>query len=207
MRDESVVLVGAGGHGKVVLATLRACGLEVALAVDDDRDKHGAEWLGLPVVAPEGRLDGCSAILAIGDNAQRARFSRRFERTTWIAAIHPRAFVDPSASIGPGTVVLAGAIVQAGARIGRHVIVNTGATVDHDCVLGDYVHVGPGVHLAGGVVVEEGALVGIGGVATPGVRIGAWSTVGAGAALVRDVEPRSTAVGVPARRVEPRDAG
>ena len=206
MRDDSIILVGAGGHGKVVLATLRACGLEVALAVDDDPGKHG-EWLGLPVVAPEGRLDGRSAVLGIGNNELRARFSRRFERTSWVVAIHPRAFVDPSASIEPGTVVLAGAIVQAGARIGRHVIVNTGATVDHDCLLADYVHVCPGVHLAGGVLVEEGALIGIGAVATPGVRIGAWSPVGAGAALVRNVEPRSTAVGVPARRIDASVAG
>lgn len=201
-----IVLVGAGGHGKVVLATLRACSLEVDYAVDDDPQKQGSEWLGLSVVAPEGRLDGRSAILGIGNNEQRARFSRRFERTTWVSIVHPRAFVDPSASIGPGTVVFAGAVVQAGARIGRHVIVNTGATVDHDCVIGDHVHVCPGVHLAGGVSVGEGALLGIGAVAKPAVRIGAWATVGAGAAVVRDVDARSKAVGVPARRIDAPDA-
>jgi sugar O-acyltransferase (sialic acid O-acetyltransferase NeuD family) len=197
----SVVLVGAGGHAKVVLATLRACGCEVAFVVDDDTAKQGTEWLGLPVVAPEGRLGSAPAILGIGNNEQRARFARRFESTTWAQAVHPRAFVDPTASIGAGTVVFAGAVVQAGARIGRHAIVNTGATVDHDCVVGDFVHVCPGVHLAGGVVVGEGAFLGIGSVAKPAVHIGAWSIVGAGAAVVQDLEPHAKAVGVPARRI------
>jgi acetyltransferase-like isoleucine patch superfamily enzyme len=87
--------------------------------------------------------------------------------------------------------------------LGEHVIVNHAASVDHDCVIGSFVHLAPGVRLAGGVTVEEGALVGIGAAALPGVRIGAGTVVGGGAAVVRDLPPHVTAVGVPARIIGP----
>jgi len=203
-HDASVIVVGAGGHAKVVLATLRACGVVVDFVVDEDPQKEGSEWLGLRVLPPANHLDGRSAILAIGHNQCRARFARECETTTWVRAIHPHAFVDPSASIGVGTVVFAGAIVQPGAGVGEHVIVNTGASIDHDCRVGDFVHLCPGVHLAGGVSVGEGALLGIGSVVKPGVSIGAWCTVGSGAAVISDLRPHCTAIGVPAKQVDPR---
>jgi acyl-[acyl carrier protein]--UDP-N-acetylglucosamine O-acyltransferase len=84
------------------------------------------------------------------------------------------------------------------------VIVNTGATVDHDCRLGDFVHVAPGAHLCGGVTVDEGALLGVGCAVAPGVRIGAWATVGAAAAVVADVPAGATVIGVPAQARPPR---
>jgi sugar O-acyltransferase (sialic acid O-acetyltransferase NeuD family) len=202
--DRPILVVGAGGHAKVVVATLRACGLAIDFVVDDDPAKQGCEWLGLRVEAPASHLQGRSAVLAIGDNRLRAQFVRRCETTTWISAVHPQAFVDPSASIGPGSVVFAGAVVQPGARVGRHVIVNTGATIDHDCSVDDFVHVCPGVHLAGAVHVGEGALLGIGSVAKPGVSIGAWCTVGAGAAVVTDLGEHCTALGVPAKPADPK---
>jgi len=83
--------------------------------------------------------------------------------------------------------------------LGRHVIVNTGATIDHDCIVGDFAHIGPGVHLAGMVKVGAGAFLGIGSVVLPGLAIGEWSMVGAGAVVIRDVPDRVTAYGVPAK--------
>jgi acetyltransferase-like isoleucine patch superfamily enzyme len=94
-----------------------------------------------------------------------------------------------------------GAVVGPYAALGPGCIVNTGATIDHDCRLGDFAHVAPGCNLAGSVTVGDGAFLGVGSAVIPGVTIGQWATVGAGAVLIRDVEPQHTVVGVPAQRV------
>jgi acetyltransferase EpsM len=98
--------------------------------------------------------------------------------------------------------VFAGAVIQPDATIGAHSILNTAASVDHDCIVGDFVHIGPGVTLCGGVTLDEGVLLGVGAKVAPNVEIGPWSTAGAGAVCVVDVRGSTTVVGVPARPVE-----
>jgi sugar O-acyltransferase (sialic acid O-acetyltransferase NeuD family) len=192
-----VVVIGAGGHAKVLISTLTACGVAVAAVVDDDDTKWGMDAQGTRVGRIEREIGG-RGIVGIGDNAQRREMARALS-LEWQTVVHPSAYVHASAKLGPGTVVFAGAVVQPDAVIGDHVIVNTGATVDHDCVVGDYAHLGPGVHLAGSVHVGEGAFLGIGSAVCPGVRIGRWTTLGAGAVAIRDVADGVVAVGVPAR--------
>lgn len=196
-----VAVVGAGGHAKVVIATLRAVGLPVAAVFDDDRERRGGEVLGVPVAGPVSALEPESylgAVLAVGSNEARRRLAGELS-VPWVTVVHPRAVVHPTVRLGEGAVIFAGAVVQPDAELGRHAIVNTGATVDHDCRIGAFAHLAPGSHLAGAVEVGEGALVGIGASVVQGRRIGAWATVGAGAAVVRDVPPGVTAAGVPAR--------
>lgn len=195
-EKDGVVVIGAGGHAKVVISTLAARGLSIAAVFDDDDTKWGMDAQGTRVSRME-RERGGSAIIGIGDNAKRRDVATalKFE---WQTVVHPSAYVHPSAKLGRGTVIFAGAVVQPDAVIGDHVIVNTGATVDHDCVIGDYAHLAPGVHLAGSVQVGEGAFLGIGSAVIPGVRIGPWSTLGAGAVAIRDVRDGVVAVGVPA---------
>lgn len=196
-----VAVIGGGGHAKVVLACLRELALPVSAVFDDDSRLWGGELLGVPITGPIRAAvgdGGTAAVLALGDNATRRDLARRLD-LRWITAVHPRAFVDPAAELGTGTVVCAGAVVQPGAEIGAHAIVNTGASVDHDCRVGDFVHLAPGVRLAGRVTVGDGTLVGIGSTAIPGVSIGEWSVVGAGASVVGDLPARVTAVGCPAR--------
>ncbi|MCS7300843.1 MAG: acetyltransferase, partial [Fimbriimonadales bacterium] len=101
--------------------------------------------------------------------------------------------------------VCAGVVVQPDARIGRHCIVNTAASVDHDCTIADFVHVAPGARLAGGVKVGEGVLLGVGCCVLPGIQIGAWSVVGAGAVVTEDVPDGVVVVGVPARAIRRSD--
>jgi sugar O-acyltransferase (sialic acid O-acetyltransferase NeuD family) len=115
------------------------------------------------------------AFCAIGDNAARKKEVLAAGALPWVTIVHPLAYVSKSASIGEGTIVMAGAVVQAGARVGRHCIVNTGASVDHDCVVEDYAHLAPGAHLCGNAHVGEGALVAVGVGVAPGGKIPAWS--------------------------------
>jgi len=195
--------VGAGGHAKVVIATVRAAGGDVVAAYDDDQTRWGQLILGVPIKGPiSGEEIGAGpAIIAIGNNRARQSIAERLH-AQWVSVCHPNATVHSSVSLGPGTVVFAGVVIQPDASIGAHSILNTAASVDHDCIIGDFVHIGPAACLCGGVTVDEGALLGVGAKAAPNVEIGPWSTAGAGAVCVVDVPGSTTVVGVPARSVE-----
>jgi len=208
MMPSGVFVMGAGGHGKVVVSTLQEQGAEVLGVFDDDAGKWGGRLLGVPVLggldlAPE-YADRGRFILAIGDNDHRARLAERFARLDWATAVHPAAYVHPSVRLEAGVVVFAGAVVQPETAVGAHSIVNTGATVDHDCEVGSYVHLAPGVHLAGGVAVGSRAMLGVGASVIPGVRIGEGAVVGAGSVVLRDVPPGETVAGVPAKPLRKR---
>jgi len=196
---ERVAIIGAGGHAVVVASTLIAAGCKPFGFFDDDESKWGRLILGVPVLGPisDTRLVECSgAIIGIGANRIRRQIAENL-KLKWVTAIHPFSYVDPDAEIGPGTVVFAGCIIQPGARVGAHVIVNTKASIDHHCIVGDYAHVAV-AHLGGGAAVEEGAFIALHSVILPGVQVGAWATVGAGAVVTRDVDPAITVVGIPA---------
>ncbi len=195
------VVIGAGGHAAVVVATLQAAGETVRVILDDDPRAWGGEVLGVPVTGPVSTSavrPGEAAVIGIGSNRARRDLASRLP-LAWGVAIHPSAIIHPSVEIGEGTVVFAGVILQPRTRVGRHVIVNTAASVDHDGVLEDYVHISPGARLSGNVTVREGALLGVGSAAIPGTTVGAWAVVGGGGAVVADIPDGVTAVGVPAR--------
>lgn len=196
-----IVVIGAGGHAKVVIDALESAGHELAGVIDETG--RTAEILGHAVLSPGATPAADGFVIAIGDNALRKARFEHYVGLGWtpVAVVHASATVAPGAAIGPGTVVFAGVVVNPDATIGANVILNTGCTVDHDCVIADHVHVAPGVNLCGGVSVGEGTLLGVGACATPGARIGAWSTIGAGAAVIDEVADGITAVGVPAREV------
>ncbi len=198
---KEVVVIGAGGHAKVVISTLQAAGWQVNAVLDDRPQKWGSEIFGVPVRGPISaalEMPESGAVIAIGDNASRRRLAQEL-RLRWITAVHPAAVVHASVRLGAGTVVFAGAVIQPDASVGAHVIINTAATVDHDCVLGDFAQLAPGAHLAGEVRIEEGAFLGVGTSVIPGKCVGAWTTVGAGAAVVTDIPGGVVAMGVPAR--------
>lgn len=181
-----VVIVGAGGHGRVVADILLAAGRTVAGFLDD---RVVGPVSGLPVLGPFARaLDpgfgrGRALIVALGDTARRVDLSQAILRSggALATAIHPFAILAGGAQVGVGSSVSAAAVIGTGAVVGRFCIVNTAAVVDHDCALGDGVFLGPGVRLCGGVSVGAGAFIGAGAIVLPGVRIAADARVRAGA--------------------------
>lgn len=200
-----LLVVGAGGHGRVVADAARAGGAFDEIAFVDEKHPRLAATalgpvLGTQAAAPDLVRQGWAYVVALGEAALRERV---LEGLSALAApvtiVHPSAAIGANAAIGPGAMILAQTAVNTGSRLGRSVIVNTGATVDHDCQIGDFAHICPGAHLAGNVSVGRASWVGIGAAVRQGVRIGAGVTVGAGAAVVHDLADGVTAAGVPAR--------
>ena len=194
-----LLVVGAGGHAKVVVDAARVAGFEIAGVIGSPGGR--TELLGIPVTQDVGEATADGFIVAIGDNARRATvFAEYLERgLSPVAVVHPSAVIADGVEVGAGTLVAAGVIVNVDAVIGRDAILNTGCTIDHDCVVGDHSLVGPGASMCGESRVGDGVLVGAGASITPTRSVGAWSVVGAGAAVVRDIPDRSVAAGVPAR--------
>jgi len=196
-----LVIIGAGGHAKVVVASARAAGFDVAAIADDNVALWGSQLLGVPVAGPTAPVlddPGAQVVLAIGSNATRRKLAAA-SRCRFVSVVHPSAIIDASVRLGAGSVVFAGAVIQPDAALGGHAIVNTGASIDHDCAVGVAVHVAPGARLAGNVTLGDEVFIGIGAVVVPGISIGARTTVGAGAAVVRDLPADVIAAGVPAR--------
>lgn len=201
----TLYVIGAGGHAKEVLATAQAQGWpdEAIALVDDAASAQGRRVLGFAVTGPSGPVladPAALAVLAIGANQVRARLAGA-ARCSFATLVHPSAVVHGSCVLGAGTVVFAGAVLQPEARLGAQVIIGSSATVSHDCQLDDAVHLAPGVRLAGAVRVGARSALGTGAVVIPGISIGEDVTVGAGAAVIRDLPSGVTAVGVPARIV------
>ncbi|WEK62687.1 MAG: acetyltransferase [Candidatus Microbacterium colombiense] len=204
MRD--LVLLGAGGHARSVLAALTSSGRVVR--------GYFAPWPsdGLPDLAylgeddaigdwNPGEVDVVNAVGSIGSTALRRRLHELAVRRGFTVEgfVHPAAHVDPGASLGAGVQVFAGAIINVGARVGTGTLINTGAIIEHDTTIGEHVHIAPGAVLAGDVRVGADAFVGLGSRIIQGRTVGSGSIVGAGAVVLADVDAAATVVGVPAR--------
>ena len=201
-----LVIIGAGGHGRVLADCAQAAQLQVLGFIDDNAALTGTTQLQLPVLGTTSALDkklvlADGVLLGIGNCALRLRLLHVFRAAHFSlpTLFHPRAWVSPSTICGAGTVVMANATVQTGCHLGAGVIINTNASVDHDSVIGDGVHICPGVHLAGNVTVGDGTLIGIGASVIPGIRIGKGCVVAAGAVVIRHVPDGQRVAGVPAQ--------
>lgn len=205
----TVLIVGAGGHARVLLDSLRRKGVSVAGFLAAESSSHGSLIAGVPVIGGDDRLAGFPAatvVLANGIGSVDVPERRReaFERLTgagynFLRIVDPAAFVGGDVELDDGVQVLAGAIVQTGARLGRNVVVNTGAIVEHDCVVDAHCHIATGACLGGAVVVETGCHVGSGATVIQGIRIGAGALIASGAVVAQDVAPGARVRGIPAR--------
>ncbi len=209
---QKCVILGCGGHGRVVLDILMNAGCcDVVGFVDSNpqmagRRIDGLKVLGLPddLQRIRDRLGVNRAIIAVGDNGARRGLADRLDAMGFelINAIHPSANLARNVTLGRNIVIAAGALVCAHCQIGDSVILNTGCIVDHESLIGTATHICPGARLAGRVTMESGAFVGIGATIVQSIRVGYEAVVGAGAVVIEDVAPMSTVVGVPAREVK-----
>lgn len=184
-------LYGAGGHAKVIMDILKAEGKLVEALIDDNEGVD--ELMGVKVL--HNVNCGISPlIVSIGNNRIRRSIAEKVDAVFGMAA-HPSAIVSGSAKVDVGTVVMQGVIIQACVQIGSHCIINTGASIDHECVIDDFVHISPRVTLCGNVHVGEGTWIGAGTVVIPGVKIGKWTVIGAGSVVDKDIPDGVLALG------------
>lgn len=202
---KGIVVIGAGGHAKVCIESLRGMGQQVDFCIGD---AQGQDYcLSVPVLQGDDNLarlrdEGYThAFVAVGSNRLRARLAdfAIAQGYELVNAISPYAVISPTARLGSGIAIMAGAVVNAEAFVDDLAIVNTGACVDHDCRIGKAAHVAPQCGLAGNVTVGSKSFLGIGSRVIPEIHIGSEVMIGAGSVVISDIDDNQTVVGVPAR--------
>jgi len=200
-----LVILGAGGHGKVVAdAALAARQWQEVLATDRDPERcQGALLPGVRLLPLDDALALPDTVfhVAIGAAAARERETALLRQRALATVVHPAATVSPYAQLGPGSFVAAQAVLAPGVRIGRGVIVNHGAVIDHDAEVGGFSHVAPRAALGGGSWVGARVLVGAGAVVLPTLTVGDDVVIGAGAVVRVAIAGPGSYAGVPARRL------
>ncbi|PZW86953.1 UDP-perosamine 4-acetyltransferase [Pseudomonas sp. 2848] len=211
MSDEAarplpLVILGAGGHAKVLVSVARALHLDIQGVCDPQLHRSGqSQWRGLPVLGDDVALSliAPASILLVNGIGQtvggvaRRKLYEQFSGQGYRFAtlVHPSAWVDPDVVLGEGVQVMAGAIVQADSHIGCNTIINTRAAIDHDCSVGQHAHIAPGATLCGGVTVADRCFVGSGATIIQGIEIGEDAVVGAGAVVVRHLPANQRVLG------------
>ena len=200
---EKLIIVGTGGHSKVVLDIARLNGYSDISFLDDK--PQGKTWNGYSVLGTSSeawRYPEAEFIVAVGNVYVRKRIQESLLRQGLRMAtlIHPAAVVAEDVKIGEGSVVVAGAVINPGAVLGKGVIINTCASVDHDCQIGAYVHIAVGANVAGTVTIGETTCVGAGAVVSNNVSIAADCIIGAGAVVVKNIGESGTYIGIPAKK-------
>lgn len=202
MKD--VIIIGTGGHAKVVA--------DIVLSARDHlvgffaNDGSIDSFMGWPVLGRDAEYDkfmNCYFVIAIGNSGVRERISSSMDRVKWYTAVHPSASVSAiCTSIGDGSVIMANSVINPYAQIGRHCIINSNATVEHDNRIEDFVHVSVGAELAGTVRVGKRTWIGAGATVTDGISVCQDCMIGAGAVVIKDIDISGTYVGIPAHRIK-----
>ncbi len=201
---KNVIIVGAGGHAKVIADIVRKSGDNLIGFLDDKKEAGSAFFDGfiLGTIASYEEYPDAQFIIGIGDNAIREAVSKKMGSVSFYTAVHPTAVIGEGVTIGDGSAVMANAVVNADATIGAHCIINTASVVEHDNKIGDYVHISPGAALAGTVSVGERTHIGIGAKVIQNTEICADVLVGAGGVVTKSIPSSGTYVGVPVRKVK-----
>lgn len=196
MRNR-LVIIGAGGHGRVVANIAMLNGYDDIVFLDDSPSVSVAG-----PVKDFNKYLSADFVVAIGNNKIRKDIQQQLEleHANFVSLIHPRAVVSSDIKIGSGSVVMAGAVINPGAIIGNGVIINTCSSVDHDCMIADFVHISVGTHIAGNVSIGAETMVGAGATVINNVSVCENCLIGAGAVVVKDISCPDTYVGVPAKR-------
>lgn len=207
--SKQIIVIGAGDHAKVVINTLKLIGADILGLTDKDTALHGTDVLGYPVlggdeVLADKKKENVDLVLGIGSTAPGEIRQRVFGQLinagySFATCIHPSAVIAPDVVCGAGTQIMAGVIVNPGTEIGINTILNTRASIDHDCKIGDHVHIAPGVVLAGTVSIGNQSHIGVGASIIQNIKVGNAAMVAAGATVIRDVAASTRVGGTPAQ--------
>lgn len=207
--NHPVIILGAGGHAKVLIDALRLQSIEPLGITDADPGKKGQMLFDVPVMGGDEEImkytvETVRLVNGVGSvsvNPRRGRLFEQFKSKGYIFAsvIHPSAIIAADIILSEGAQIMAGAVIQAGCHIGVNAIINTGSVVDHDCHIGDHAHIAPGATLSGEVRVGKNAHIGTGATVIHGIKIGCNALVAAGAVVIRNVPDSATVLGVPAK--------
>jgi sugar O-acyltransferase (sialic acid O-acetyltransferase NeuD family) len=202
--SKKIVIIGASGHGKVIADIARKNGYEKIVFLDDNATIRSCG--GYPVIgkSSDAQTMNTDMIVGIGNANIRKRIQEILDEKYLVTLIHPDAVVADDVVIGKGSVVMAGTVINPGTEIGKGCIINTCASVDHDCKIGDFVHVSVGSHLCGTVTVADETWIGAGATISNNVSICRKCMLGAGAVVVKNIEKKGTYIGVPARFIDMR---
>jgi len=207
-----ILVVGGGGHAKVVLSILKKHGKYRVLGYTDLREK--SPILGVPYLGNDDSIGALwsqqrrpNAVLGVGQigtGAVRLNLWRRLKPFSlkFPSIVSPAAVVNESVTLGDATVVMDGAVINSGTIVGTGVIVNTNATIEHDVAVSDWVHIAPGCTISGGVTIGRFSLIGAGAIVIQGISIAESCVIGAGAVVVRNLTEGGVYAGIPARRIK-----
>lgn len=203
---KNLIIIGAGGHGKVVADTAKIMNKwENIYFLDNDTTLCNV--VGIDVIGQASDwynyIDDNDIFVAIGDNTIRKKIISLLEenKANIATLIHPAAVIADKVTISYGSIVMAGTVINSSTEIGKGCIINTSSSIDHDNLIGEYVHISPGVHTAGNVSIGGLSWLGIGSTVSNNVKINEECIVGAGAVVVKDLTEPGIYLGVPARRV------
>lgn len=209
--NKPVLILGAGGHAKVLLSTLQLIQKPVLGLLEADETKIGLNVLGVPIIgtdeevlryAPE-KIELVNGMGAVRPTKKRQEMFDTFKEKGYLFAsvIHPSALLAGDVTLGEGVQIMAGAVLQTSVKVGSNSIVNTKASLDHDCILEEHVHIAPGVTLSGNVHIGRNSHVGTGAVVIQNIEIGSNSLIAAGAVVVTNVVSGKVIKGIPGRTV------
>lgn len=206
---KKVIIIGAGGHAKVIADIIKASGDEIIGFLDDNKKFKNKiifddkKVLGLLSETEINQYKDMYFIIGIGNNKIRKKISRRFKNINWYTAIHPNAIIGSNVKIGEGSVIMPGTVINICTKIGKHCIINTCSSLDHDNIIDNFVHISPGSHLAGDVQIGEGTWICAGVTIINNIKIEKNNIIGAGATVVKDIEEKNnTYVGVPIKKIK-----
>ncbi|OAM92779.1 UDP-perosamine 4-acetyltransferase [Pelosinus fermentans] len=212
MNTLPVIIIGAGGHAKVLIDILKMNDAKVIGMTDENIINSNFDIMNVPIIGNDNvildystqEISLVNGVGSIGSTKRRQHLFEKFKDGgySFHNTVHVSAILAKDISYGEGIQIMAGAVIQPGCKLGSNIIINTRASIDHDCIIHDHVHIAPGVTISGGVVIGEGAHIGTGAVVIQGIKIGKNGIVGAGAVVIKDVADNQLVVGIPAKAVE-----
>jgi sugar O-acyltransferase (sialic acid O-acetyltransferase NeuD family) len=209
MKKDDLIIIGSGGHARVVIDTAEQSGFNILGIIDINYKNNDEKIIGYNIIGNFTALskflpNKTSIIIALGDSKLRSKFFYNCLEQGYNlpSIIHPTSIISKHVKIGKSVFINAGVIINSEVDIGDNSIINTGAIIDHECNIGKHCHIGPGVKVAGRVRIGEHTFVGIGSTIIDKITIGNNVMIGAGSVIIRDIESDSTVVGIPGKRIK-----